>query len=415
MASSELPALEARWVQYVGSLVETQRLSPAELLEIVETPSDPTTGILKLFETRSKSDLADRIHFQVLNSLYQSSALLKTADLHSKYVSILDAETAKKVTMQKTIHDSRFRISDDFIEWVHFPPGRFFVATKTGEKIEITIPRGFRLSKNMIQKQQWVELMGDTLNVVDPIEHNNIALGMTWNSAAHFANRLSEILGYQPVYDFSHAEIIYSTRAEDGTAKYKNDVLIQTLEPLPNTKTGFRLASIDELFYISSALGKFVIGAEKANLFYDLFEKITKKLPWIRTTWIGREIFSITLERFNDYQSSYYLNDQAVDELFQPYDLWTHLENTPKGTSATNIWPRESAFGVTPKFTPYSKIIFKQGSIRSYPHHSAPQKRDGIKSPWCLCPECTYEDVRLKWQDLNVSSRIGGFRLVIED
>ena len=204
------------------------------LLEGVLTPIDIENFVLSLTKqqklTNPFGSLEDNKNIASHSRLSHAKNLqfyIENADLD--FQEILSWSQNQLSTQQQTAEAKQATTettSSPYVQMKFYPiKARTFDTTNQfGHKMKVTLTTDFEMMHTPVTQAMWIELMKDNPaewqdgphKLDHPIEN------ITWWSAAVFANRLSDKMGYKKVYDFSKVKFRPGTSAEKGTLEYSS-------------------------------------------------------------------------------------------------------------------------------------------------------------------------------------------------
>lgn len=256
-----------RVIGYLGELFENRALSETELGRFLEAlERDRLANPIR--DEDAELDVKRSIHREGLQKLFQRGGL----DLER-----LKKWTRKVLATRSTIQSERDQARGEtqevrqVLKFVRVQPGQFKMGN-AHKKFTAILTRSFDVAATPLTQKQWVDLMGENPAKFAKGEHSTTVMvggkeiqmqpdnpieNVTWWSAAAYANKLSEMYGYEPVYDFSKVNFKKNTRAEDGTLEAeRGDPEINAPDGDIYQAEGFRLPTEAEQQYLLLSAGK---------------------------------------------------------------------------------------------------------------------------------------------------------------
>ena len=159
--------------------------------------------------------------------------------------SLLESTKQKQLIKQDTAKKTEVALVS--MKFYPIKARSFSIKTYNNKTVTVTLTNDFEMMNTPVTQAMWLQLMkynpanwkGGSYSLDNPIEN------ITWWSAAEFANRLSEKMGYEKVYDFSNVIFDPSTSAEKGDLKYISGEIKVQGNNIYQTR-GFRLPTLAE-------------------------------------------------------------------------------------------------------------------------------------------------------------------------
>lgn len=428
-----------RWVEYTRKLIDQRKL-PLELLHEATVPgSNSVTTILSWLKKKSATNLEYSVYFKTLNLLSEvgSNDFISTAQIHLKK-NLEDYDELAALRLDTTQKTATLFNPVSPLPMASIPAGSFKLSGRAQSINK------FQISNQLITLDFWQKIMGSDSkppthpnpNVSDPFLE---PVQITWASAADFANRVSILSGYEPIYDFQHTKFKPGTSAEAGDLEVlaNSTILIRRYPENLKIPLGFRLPTYFEMFYIASNLGTF----ESENEKLGLTDLALLKIRGVITFFAGKRNFRNLAKLMEDPRprqniyAKYRVADQDIEDFRRPdLESWADLfgaAETLIDLQTQKVIPApHTSFFEHPVYTAKFKLTFPSDhsvpafnapELFNYKEYSeenvlhVPQKaRDGKEAPFCLCTYCCEKYGHRGFShSKRINSNDAGFRLVL--
>jgi hypothetical protein len=208
------------FISYLSQVLEQRVIADTDLMRLVKEIENRNTIVNPIGQLHSS---AGWIHFEEFQDYVENSRLDSRRILHWAGAAL--KERGRGQAHREVTHDQT-EIPASTPEFHRISGGKVEIAT---EEIEVA---PFEAMNVQVTQAMWVQLMNDNpshfrsdeasimvnrsgkaivLRPEFPVEN------ITWWSAAMFANKLSEKMGFKPAYDFSEMKMAEGTSAEAGT------------------------------------------------------------------------------------------------------------------------------------------------------------------------------------------------------
>lgn len=408
--------VQVAWISYIERLIQDKSLPVSIFEKILQSNEHPIGAIIKYLAEHAKSKLDYRIFHQ---TAFVLSTALKEPELEAikaSYRIILSNKNVHIDEVKKQQQLTRARWSMDSVEWVSIPAGSFFNTNRFGDRERVEIQNPFRITKRFITADEWLAVMGD-VPAQSSGEKDRLkgrAAHYSFYAIAVFANRLSEEMGYESVYEFHTPISDDFLGIANGSWRYNGGVKIKSEPTDSSRRLGFRLPDQEELLYLSSGLGKFEVGTKFKSVRTFWLEGVYSFLAvnFPQKSW-GRDFAN----RFLNHQSETDLPFKVGGVELEDFRLLGiksaanfELQLDTKITRGRWYSPKDLVWPSLEVPINHRRVVPLNGFS-----HPLPRDVDGEEAAWCLCAECMYGLGALSSTSLERNDVHRGIRLVLED
>ena len=224
------------------------------------------------------------IHYDNLNP-YLNSTNLNKENLRNRLQQLLKLESSTKASKTEVQNET----SPVFTKMK-------FNRIKHGPDVSYD----FEMTQTLITQKMWVDVMGENVIIEDQARDPIITLqirdkqirlrpehpitNVSPLAVMKFANKLSELHGYEPVYDM-HISVAAGTKASDGTlaishpqfSTFRSTIYKKTIPSDPAKKLGYRLPTVQEWEHVLKDQGQ-----RDSELIDSMHDNI-EKYAWIKS------------------------------------------------------------------------------------------------------------------------------------
>ena len=351
------------FIAYLNNLFENSVVSTKELnhfkLEIEQNKNLTNPVPHKIIDGKLIfNQLQNQIHYDNI-AAYLQSPNLNRKEILVWLTEFLRNQNAVEQEKRKTDAKTKYGVI----------PLNFYPIRGEGK-----LPYDFEMMNVPVTQYMWTKVMGTNpahfndgphSQIVDidgkkiKMQPNNPVENVTWFSALVFANRLSELHGYLPVYNLDKVNFIKGTHAEDGSLQYDSggkNIIVNTNSE--NKKLGYRLPTVEEFLFVLTNKGE----VEKGNYFPGMTEENKDQYAWSANNSQDQTHPVADLKPFT-------IDGNDFFDLYGNVGKWGHEFDAHSNDSIKEVWTRTLNLGCA-RFsvsapTDYSPVESKARGLKS--------------------------------------------------